>query len=73
MTAEPVSDSSGEPQVQVPVRELRRLRALERIASPAELEQAEELAATEEYQARKAAGTVSFVSGEEFRRLAGLE
>jgi hypothetical protein len=73
MTAEPIHEHGDEPQVQVPARELRRLRALERIATPAELAEAEDIAATEEYQARKAAGKVSFVSGAEFRRSAGLD
>jgi hypothetical protein len=37
-----------EPLAKVPARELRRLRALARIASPQELAEAEEAARTEE-------------------------
>lgn len=46
----------GEPLAQVPARELRRLRALERIASPRELAQAEQATQIEELDALEVAG-----------------
>jgi hypothetical protein len=61
-----------EPSVQVPARELRRLRALERIASPDELAEAEDAARAEELDAREAAGLTGELPDEEARRLLGV-
>jgi hypothetical protein len=59
----------GEAAVVVPVAEYRRLRALERLASPQELEGAEAAAAWEDYREWSAAGRPGAVSHEEARRL----
>jgi hypothetical protein len=59
----------GEAAVVVPVAEYRRLRALERSASPDELESAEAAAALEEYREWSAAGRPGAVSHEQARRL----
>ena len=63
----------GEAAVVVPVTEYRRLRALERSASPEELEGAEAAAALEEYREWSAAGRLGAVSHEQARRLLLLE
>jgi hypothetical protein len=59
----------GEAAVVVPVAEYRRLRALERLASPRELEGAEAAAALEEYREWSAAGRPGAIPHAEARRL----
>jgi hypothetical protein len=59
----------GEAAVVVPLAEYRRLRALEQLASPQELEGAELAAALEEYQEWSAAGRPGAVSHAQARRL----
>jgi hypothetical protein len=54
MTAQPIDPD--EPLAQVPASELRRLRALARIASPRELAEAEEAARAEELDTLEASG-----------------
>lgn len=54
--------------VVVPVADFLRLRALERAASPAELEDAEDTAAMLAWQARDAVGQTTFVPAGEARR-----
>lgn len=49
-----------EPAVQVPARELRRLRALERIASPEELAEAADAARAEELDALEASALAAW-------------
>jgi hypothetical protein len=61
-----------EPLAQVPVRELRRLRALARMASPQELAEAEEAARIEELDAIEAAGRTSELSDQQARRILGV-
>ena len=51
---------------------LRRMRALEKAATPAELEDAEDTAAVLEWKARDAAGQTTFVSAGEARRRLGM-
>jgi hypothetical protein len=60
----------GEAAVVVPVSEYRRLRALERLASPDELEGAEAAAALEEYR-EWCAGRPGAVPHDRARRLLG--
>jgi len=50
-----------------------RLRASERRASAADLDDAEDAAALQEWQAREAAGRTSYVGADEARRRLGLE
>jgi hypothetical protein len=59
----------GEAAVVLPVAEYRRLRALEQLASPNELEGAEAAAALEEYREWSAAGRPGAISHEQARRL----
>jgi hypothetical protein len=59
----------GEAAVVVPVAEYRRLRALEQLASPNDLEGAEAAAALEEYREWSAAGRPGAISHEQARRL----
>jgi len=59
----------GEAAVVVPVAEYRRLRALERLASADELDEAEAAAALEEYREWCAAGRPGSVSHNQARRL----
>ena len=61
-----------EPLAQVPARELRRLRALARIASPRELAEAEEAARTEELDTLEAAGQTSELSDRQARQILGV-
>jgi hypothetical protein len=61
-----------EPQTQVPVRELRRLRALARIASQQELAEAEEAAMIEELDALEAAGRTGELPDQRARRILGI-
>jgi hypothetical protein len=83
MTAQPVASSpdtgsyevihlGGQAAVVVPVADFLRLRALERAASPQELEDAEDTAAALEWKARDAAGQTTFVPADEARRRLGL-
>jgi hypothetical protein len=60
-----------EPQAQVSVRELRRLRALARIASPQELAEAESAARIEELDVLEAAGRTGELSDHAARRILG--
>ena len=79
MTAQPAGSAGisphevihlgGEAAVVVPVAEYRRLRALEQLASPQELEGAEAAAALEEYREWSAAGRPGVISHEQARRL----
>ncbi len=59
----------GEAAVVVPVAEYRRLRALEQLASPNELEGAEAAAALEEYREWSAAGRPGAISHKRARKL----
>ena len=63
---------SDEPPATIPARELRRLRALARIASPQELAEAEEAARTEELDAIEAAGQTGELSDQQARQLLGV-
>lgn len=80
MTAEPagtipepdqheVIHLGGEAAVVVPVREYRVLRALARLAAPADLDKARAEAAMQEYREWSAAGRPGAVSHAEARRL----
>ncbi len=79
MTAQPMGPSEtgaldvihlgGEAAVVVPVAEYRRLRALQGLASPQELDSAEAAAAAEEYREWSAAGRPGAVTHAEARRL----
>lgn len=62
----------GQAAVVVPLADFMRLRALERLATAQELEDAEDTAALQEWQARKAAGQTSYVPADEVRRRLGL-
>ena len=57
----------------VPLADFLRLRASERRASAADLDDAEDAAALQEWQAREAAGRTSYVGADEARRRLGLE
>lgn len=59
----------GEAAVVVPVAEYRRLRALEQLASPQELEGAEAVAALEEFREWSAAGQAGAVPHDQVRGL----
>ena len=62
----------GHAAVVVPVADFMRLRALERLGSAQELEDAEDTAALQEWRAREAAGQTSYVPAEEVRQRLGL-
>jgi hypothetical protein len=62
----------GQTAVVVPLADFMRLRALERLATAQELEDAEDTAALREWQAREAAGQTSYVPADEVRRRLGL-
>lgn len=70
MTAQPTGPE--EPLAQVPARELRRLRALARLASPQELAEAEAAVRIEELDALEACGQTEQLSDREARRILGL-
>ncbi len=70
MTAQPTGPE--EPLAQVPARELRRLRALARLASPQELAEAEAAVRIEELDALEASGQTEQLSDREARRILGL-
>jgi hypothetical protein len=83
MTAQPVAPGpdtgsyevihlGGQAAVVVPVADFLRLRALEQVASPQDLEDAEDIAALSEWRARDAAGQTTFVPADEVRRRLGL-
>lgn len=61
-----------EPQTQVTVRELRRLRALERLASPQELSEADDAAMIEEHDELEAAAQTGALSDQQARRILGI-
>ena len=58
--------------VVVPVADFLRLRALERAATPEDLEDAEDTAAVLEWKARDASGQTTFVPASEARRRLGI-
>jgi hypothetical protein len=58
----------GQAAVVVPLDDFMRLRALERLASAEELEDAEDTAALKDWKAREAAGQASYVPADEVRR-----
>jgi len=62
----------GHAAVVVPVADFMRLRALERLASAQELEDAEDAAALQEWRTREAAGQTSYVPADEVRQRLGL-
>ena len=62
----------GEAAVVVPLSDFMRLRALERLASAQELEDAEDAIALQEWKAREAAGQTSYLPADEVRRRLGL-
>ena len=62
----------GQAAAIVPLTELRRLRALERIASPDELAEAEGAARAEELDALEEAGQTGAMPPEEARRILGI-
>jgi hypothetical protein len=62
----------GQAAVVVPMADFVRLRALERLASVAELEDIEDTAALHEWRAREAVGEASYVPADEVRRRLGL-
>jgi hypothetical protein len=70
LTAQPTEPD--EPLAQVPARELRRPRALARIASPQELAEAEEAALIEGLDALEESGQTVGLSDQEARRILGL-
>ena len=81
MTAQPASQDTGsydvihlgdQAAVVVPLGDFMRLRALERIASPEELDEAEDAAALQDWKAREAAGQTSYVPADEVKRRLGL-
>jgi hypothetical protein len=59
----------NETGVVVPLDEYRRLQALARIATPEELDKAEDAAEAEHYKAWSAAGRPGAISQEEAKRL----
>jgi hypothetical protein len=54
------------------VADFLRLRALERLASAQELEDAEDAAALQEWRTREAAGQTSYLPADEVRQRLGL-
>lgn len=58
--------------VVVPLGDFMRLRALERLASVEELEDAEDAAAVQDWKTREAAGQTRYVPVAEVRRRLGL-
>jgi hypothetical protein len=62
----------GQAAVVVPVTDFLRLRALEKAATQAELEDAEDTAAVLEWKARDAVGQTTFVPASEARRRLGM-
>lgn len=81
MTAQPTGADTGSYEVihlgghaavVVPLADFMRLRALERLASAQELEDAEDTTALQEWRAREAAGQTSYVPADEVRQRLGL-
>jgi len=62
----------AEPQAVVTERELRRLRALERLASPETLADADDAARIEEHDELEARGRTSAMSDPQARRILGI-
>jgi hypothetical protein len=62
----------GQAAVVVPLADFMRLRALERIASAQELEEAEDAAALQDWKAREALGQAKYVPADEVRHRLGL-
>jgi len=62
----------GQAAVVVPVADFLRLRALERLASAQELEDAEDAAALQEWRTREAADQTSYLPADEVRQRLGL-
>lgn len=62
----------GHAAVVVPLPDFMRLRALERLASAQELEDAEDTSALQEWRVREAAGQTSYVPAGEVRQRLGL-
>jgi hypothetical protein len=62
----------GQTAVVVPVADFLRLRALEKAATPKDLEDAEDTVAVLEWKARDAAGQTTFVPADEARRRLGI-
>ena len=62
----------GDQAAVVPVADFLRLRALEKAATAAELEDAEDTAAVLEWKVRDAAGQTTFVPASEARRRLGI-
>lgn len=62
----------GDMAVVVPMADFLRLQALERQASPQELEDAEDHAAIQQWRARERAGQTVYVPADEVRRRLGL-
>ena len=86
MTAQPVEPAEGpdvgsyemihlgdQAAVVVPLTDFLRLHVLEQRASAADLEDAEDAAALQEWLSRESAGQTSYVLAEEARRQLGLE
>jgi hypothetical protein len=81
MTAQPTGPDTGSYEVihlgghaavVVPLADFMRLRALERLASAQELEDAEDDAALQSWRAREAAGQTSYLPADEVRQRLGL-
>jgi hypothetical protein len=62
----------GQAAVVVPVTDFLRLRALEKAATPKDLEDAEDTAAVLQWKARDASGQTTFVPASEARRRLGI-
>lgn len=62
----------GQAAAIVPLAEIRRLRALERVVTPEQLAEAEEAAAYLDWREREAAGLTVYVSAAEARQRLGL-
>jgi hypothetical protein len=62
----------GQAAVVVPLADIMRLRAFERIASANELEEAEDAAALQDWKAREAVGQTKYVPADEMRHLLDL-
>ena len=82
MTAEPIRPGAdeydvihlgGQSAVVVPMADFLRLRALEQTASQEALEDAEDLAAFQDWEAREAVGATSYLTMDDVRRLLDLE
>ncbi len=63
----------GQSAVVVPMADFLRLRALEQAANESALEDAEDSAAFQDWEAREAAGTTSYASMSEVRQQLGLQ